>query len=119
MTNQTVTVYLILNDVNGFIDFTEKIFGAIVNEKHGDEAGNIRHAEIAIGNSAIMIGGANDQWGIQGAGLFVNVTNADASYQKALDHGATSVMPPADQDYGRSCGVNDAYGNTWWITSPL
>jgi hypothetical protein len=26
-------------------------------------------------------------------------------------------MPPADQSYGRSAGVNDPFGNTWWITS--
>jgi len=119
MTQQTVTVYLILKDVSGFIDFTEKLFGATLTEKHTDVSGNIRHAEIRIGNSSIMIGSANDQWGVQGAGLFVNVTNSDSAYQTALDLGATSVMPPADQEYGRSCGVNDPSGNTWWITSPL
>ncbi|WP_431200968.1 hypothetical protein ACQ86K_30970 [Mucilaginibacter sp. P19] len=28
-------------------------------------------------------------------------------------------MPPADQPYGRSAGVKDPFGNTWWITNPL
>ena len=43
--------------------------------------------------------------------------NLSAADEKALQAGATSVMPPADQDYGRSCGVKDPCGNTWWITS--
>jgi uncharacterized glyoxalase superfamily protein PhnB len=45
------------------------------------------------------------------------VSDADRSYAAALAAGATSVMSPADQDYGRSCGVKDTNGNTWWITS--
>jgi len=47
----------------------------------------------------------------------VYVEDADAAYKLALDNGATSLMPPADQDYGRTCGVKDPFGNTWWITS--
>jgi uncharacterized glyoxalase superfamily protein PhnB len=49
--------------------------------------------------------------------MFVYVDNADEIYQKALQEGAVSIMEPADQSYGRSCGVEDPYGNTWWITS--
>lgn len=116
---QTVTIYLILKNALGFIDFTQQVFGAEIKEKHLTESGDLMHAEITIGNSSIMIGGANEQWGAQPAGMFVNVKNADETYQKAIDHGATSVMPPANQSYGRSCGVNDVYGNTWWMTSPL
>ena len=43
--------------------------------------------------------------------------NADESYKKAIDEGATTVMELSDQDYGRTCGVSDPFGNTWWITS--
>ena len=47
------------------------------------------------------------------------VDNADATFQTALDAGAKSIMPPADQPYGRSGGIIDPFGNTWWITTPL
>ncbi len=116
---QTVTPYLILPDVKGFIEFTQKVFGVTIKENHEDDKGVIMHAQIEIGNSFIMLGTASEQWGAQPAGLFIYVDNVDTSYQNALDNGSTSVMPPADQNYGRSCGVNDKWGNTWWITSPL
>jgi uncharacterized glyoxalase superfamily protein PhnB len=51
------------------------------------------------------------------ANLFVYVADADEVYQMALDNGATSLMTPADQEYGRSGGVLDAFGNEWWMTT--
>jgi PhnB protein len=39
-------------------------------------------------------------------------------YKRALDAAATSIMEPADQFYDdRSAGVNDQFGNRWWITT--
>lgn len=44
--------------------------------------------------------------------------NCDATYQRALEAGATSTMRPADQFYGdRSAGVKDQFGNQWWIAT--
>ena len=34
-----------------------------------------------------------------------------------MEVGATTLMEVADQSYGRSGGVQDPYGNVWWITS--
>ena len=51
--------------------------------------------------------------------LMINVDDADATYQDALNNGATVVTTLADQSYGRSGGVKDAFGNTWWITSVI
>lgn len=116
---QTVTPYLILKNSNQFLEFTQKVFGASIKEKHLTDSGDIMHAHITIGNSSIMIGGAGGNWAPQPAGLFIYVDNADLSYKVALENGSTSLMPPADQEYGRSCGVKDAFGNTWWITSDL
>lgn len=114
----TVMPYLILKDAEAFLKFTQRVFGAEVKMKTGDEEG-IRHAEIVIGESTIMLGQSGGQWQPQPAGLYINVDSADETYQKALDAGATSVMELSDQDYGRTGGVKDPAGNTWWITSPL
>ena len=54
---------------------------------------------------------------IQPAGMFVYVEDADETYHKALAEGAKSIMPPSDQEYGRSGGVIDPFGNTWWPTT--
>ena len=49
----------------------------------------------------------------------VHVGDADATYKKALAAGSLTVdgQEPSDKDYGRTCGVKDPFGNTWWITS--
>jgi PhnB protein len=53
----------------------------------------------------------------QTAGLFMYVDDCDRVYQKALANGAMTAMAPADQSYGRSAGVKDLFGNTWWLTA--
>jgi uncharacterized glyoxalase superfamily protein PhnB len=50
----------------------------------------------------------------------IYVPDCDAQYEKALRAGAKSIMPVADQPYGvRSGGVADAWGNEWFIATPL
>ena len=109
--------YLIIHNATDFIAFTRQVFGAELKEKHMRDENLVMHAEIVIGGSVIMLADTTPQHATQNAGLFVYVQDADAAYRKALEAGATSLMAPADQSYGRSGGVKDAYGNTWWITS--
>ena len=116
---QTVMPYLILRDVAAFIDFTKKVFGAEELAVYRNEDGSIMHAEIQIGGSTIMMGQSNDDWGVQNAGLYINVENTDSTFQKAVDEGATVIMPVENKDYGRTSGVKDPQGNTWWITQNL
>lgn len=116
---QTVTPYLIVNNAFQFLDFMQNLFGAEITEKHyRDESETIlMHAELKIGNTTIMCAEATEQWQTQAAGLFIYVENANNSYAKALTLGCTSIIELSDQNYGRTCGVKDAFGNTWWITS--
>jgi uncharacterized glyoxalase superfamily protein PhnB len=116
--HQAVMPYLILNNALQFIDFTKKVFGA--EESHTPvlrEDGTIMHAEIIISGSTIMFTDASNDWSKQTANLFVYVANADDTYKIALKNGATSLMELSDQEYGRTCGVTDSFGNVWWITS--
>ena len=51
-------------------------------------------------------------------GIYLYVEDCDATYNRALQEGATSLMEPANQFYGdRSCGVKDQFGNQWWIAT--
>ncbi len=113
-----LTPYLIVKDAVKFIEFVEKTFDGTTTEclKHDD--GKIGHAEIKIGDSKIMLGEACDEFKAMPAGIYVYVEDTDATYHRALKNGATCVHKPKDQFYGdRSGGVQDQWGNFWWIAT--
>lgn len=116
---QTVMPYLILKNVEDFLAFTKEVFEAEEKMKYTDDNGRVVHTEIVIGDSTIMAGESTEEWSAQPAGLYVNVDSADETYDKALKAGAASVMELSDKEYGRTGGVKDSNGNTWWITSKL
>lgn len=113
---QQVMPYLILEDPEKFIEFTKAVFDATEKMKDTQD-GEIRHAEILIGNNCIMFGKSSDQWTVMNSGFFIYVEDADATFQKALNAGAAIVMELSDKNYGRTGGIKDPTGNTWWITS--
>ena len=114
---QVIMPYLIIPNAGGFLDITQKVFVATEKRKTMRDELLIAHGEIMIGGSTIMFADSTEQFAPQPAGMFIYVADADATYQKALDNGATAVMPPSDQPYGRTCGVTDPHRNTWWITT--
>ncbi|HEY8999786.1 MAG TPA: VOC family protein [Mucilaginibacter sp.] len=114
---QQIMPYLIVENAAEFFDFTKNVFGAVEKYKAMRTETLIMHAELSIGSSVIMFADATSEHAKQNAGLFIYVDNCDKVYEKGLSHGATTRMPPADQGYGRSAGILDPFGNTWWITS--
>ena len=117
--HQGVMPYLMMEDSAAFLKFAEDVFNAETTYKAVGDDGALGHCEISISGSTIMFSNSRGDWKPATANMFVYVENADETYEKALGSGATTVMPPADQDYGRSCGVTDPFGNVWWITSVI
>lgn len=116
----SVTPYLILNNAAGYLQFMKAVFGATESGLHYREDNQtIMHGDILVGGSHIMFAEATEDWKAENAGIFIYVANADATYQKAIENGATTRMPLSDQSYGRTCGVLDPWGNTWWITQHI
>jgi len=116
---QTVTPYLIIKNAAAFIEFTKNVFNAELINKHMQDETGIVHAEIKIGDSMIMFADSTEQYLPEPGGFFIYVEDCDITYEKALSNGAVAVTQIANQSYGRSGGVKDTFGNTWWITSPL
>ena len=114
---QTVMPYVIIDNAVAFIEFTKKVFNAELLGKHMSGETAIMHAEIKIGSSVIMFADSTEQYLPMPAGLFIYVDDADKTYESAVNNGATTVTELADQSYGRTGGVKDSFGNTWWITS--
>jgi PhnB protein len=109
--------YLIVPNALGLMRFLQTVFGATEQHKTLGEDGTLMHGEVRIGDSVLMVSEASEQWNAQPAGIYIHHADADEGYRAALAAGATSVMEPADQSYGRSCGVKDPHGNVWWITT--
>ena len=112
----TVMPYLIIFNAEGFSQFMKTVFGAIETYRAMTDDNIIMHGEVKIGDTIIMFADANEQWQQQNAGMFICVDDADATFNKAIQEGATVVTPLSDQNYGRTGGVKDPFGNTWWIT---
>ena len=115
-----VSPYLIVDEPAALIEFMTNVLGAKETRRHEDDKGRIAHAEMRIGESVIMMGGATEQWPAAPAAMYVYVEDTDAAYQRGLAAGATSLQEPADQFYGdRSAGIRDRFGNQWFLGTHL
>jgi len=115
---QAVMLYLILKDAQKFIDFTTRVFEASLTHKAMRDPHHIQHGEVMIGGTTIMFADATETYAERPAGMFVYVLDVDKTFKQALEEGGTVVSSVSDQPYGRSGGISDPCGNTWWITSP-
>jgi PhnB protein len=116
----TVTPYVWVPD-RGLADFLIRVFNAV--ETHVVEGGRHgTHRELRIGNSMLMLGEGTPGEIVPGRSMafHVFVDDIDASYAKALAAGGESLGEPADRPYGERSGfIKDAFGNHWYIASPL
>lgn len=102
------------------IDFLERAVDAETVERHDAPNGAVMHAQLRIGSSSIEIGEAHGPYQPLKTAIFLNVDNADAAYEQAIEAGATSMNPPADQPFGaRLATIEDPAGHTWFLVSPL
>ena len=126
--HHTVTPYVIVPDARAAIAFYERAFGAVQTSLSVDDAGKVRHAEVRIGDSPIMLAEAFEFRGVSAksphAGgsssmhLYLYVPDVDVLFAQAVAAGAREVMPVADQAYGdRSGGVVDPFGHVWWLAT--
>jgi uncharacterized glyoxalase superfamily protein PhnB len=77
-----------------------------------------RPSVIRIGDSPIMIGGAEVR-GVIPAFLYVYVPDTDATCRRAVAAGARVIEAPFNTPYGdRRATVEDPWGNTWQIATP-
>jgi PhnB protein len=116
----TVTPYVIARNAAAAIDFAKAAFDAKELHRMTDGEGKIRHAEIEIGDSRVMLAEATPEWPPLPTALFLYVASCDATYDRALAAGAVSLQAPSDRFYGdRMAGVQDACGNQWWIAQHI
>lgn len=117
---RTVTPYLHPHGAIQMIEFLKEAFGAEEVERAQSPEGIIHHATIRIGDSMLEMGEAHGEYQPMPCTLHLYVENTDALYERALRAGTTSIAPPEDKPYGdRSAGVQDAFGNRWFIATHI
>lgn len=113
---QTITPYLAVHGGGKFLAFLRDAFGAEETAVSAGDDGTIFNAEVRIGTSMVMVADTKQAHPMP-AQLYLYVTDADALFERAVAAGAKVIMPMEDKFYGdRSGGVQDAWGNQWWIS---
>ena len=116
--------YLRVRNAAAAIAFYSEVFGAVETLRLAETSGRIGHAELRIGETAIMLADEHPELGIVGpatlggtsVGLHLHVTNVDALAQKAVAAGATITRPLQKQFYGeRTCAIRDPFGHDWLL----
>jgi PhnB protein len=114
---QRVMPYLIVREAGKFLRFMQEVFDASSTYCAMRDEHTIQHAELMVGGCTIMFADSTDKYEPRPGGFFIYVEDADVSFQKAIAAGATQITEISDQNYGRSGGVLDPFGNSWWITA--
>lgn len=108
------------------IDFYKRAFGAQEVDRFVGPDGSVMHAEIQIGDSRIMLGEENEQWGAKSplstngnpGSLHIYVDDVDAAFARALAAGATVKYPLENAFWGDRYGkVTDPYGHEWGLAT--
>ena len=118
--HQTVIPYIRVEDPLGFIKWTQDVFGAQQIDMVKAEDDSVRHAQIKIDDSVIMLSQAREEWPVDNATFYIYLIDLDKTFQKAVNLGADNIFDPYVEDYGaKSAGLRDPFGNYWWLAEVL
>lgn len=122
---RSVIPYLVVDDAAAAIDFYVQVFGA-TEVMRMEMEGRIGHAELAIGDSHVMLADEHPEMGYRGPRAFggsavtimVYLPDVDAVFDRAIDAGATAERAVEDQFYGdRSGTFVDPFGHRWIVAT--
>lgn len=122
---RTVAPYLTVTDALAAVDFYIDAFGAqLRSEPIRMPDGRIGHAEVAIGDSVLMLAEEYPEIdllapvtrGGSSLSLRLEVADPDRVVQRAVAGGATLERPVTDSPYGRGGVVIDPSGHRWMVS---
>jgi len=118
----TVVPVLVYPDVRAAVAFLSEAFGFVERTRIGES----HRSQVAVGDDGAVIvadaGGARrpPQPGGITHMVRVRVTDVDAAFARARDHGAVVVEAPVGREYGeRDCTVEDIGGHRWQFAEAI
>jgi PhnB protein len=123
---QSVIPYLIIDGAAKAIDFYTAVLDAKEFVRMDGPDGKVGHAEIRIGDSVVMLADEFPDMGARGPksiggtpmSIVVYLPDVDATFAKALEHGATELDPLEDKFYGDRMGTfEDPFGHKWNVAT--
>jgi PhnB protein len=123
--------HLVVDDAAAAIDFYVKAFDAEELGRVPRPDGKLIHAALRINGFTVMLAddfpemaGGRSMTPVSLGGtpvtLHLTVTDVDAKFARALDAGASVVMPLEDQFWGDRYGiVADPFGHHWSLGQPV
>ncbi|MBL1419372.1 MAG: VOC family protein [Alphaproteobacteria bacterium] len=124
--NYQATPYLICRNAVDALKWYCKAFGATEMVCLDDDTKKVMHAEIRIGEAAIMLADEFPDMGYKSpetiggsaVSILVYVEDVDLIFARAIELGAKEVMPISDQfDGDRRGTLVDPYGHIWLLAT--
>jgi uncharacterized glyoxalase superfamily protein PhnB len=124
---QVLSPHLVCAGAADAIAFYERAFGATELMRLPGPDGRLMHGCVRINGSSVMLVDENVDYGLlspkarggTSVTLHLVVDDADAVAARAVEAGATMIMPPADMFWGDRYGVvEDPFGHRWSIATP-
>ncbi|HZE66419.1 MAG TPA: VOC family protein [Sporichthyaceae bacterium] len=120
-----VTPYLNIDGASEAISFYIEVLGATERFRMPGPDGKIGHAEIAFGDSVVMLAdlcmeGQRDPVNLGGSPvtIMLYVPDVDATYVRAVAAGAKGNSEPEDKFYGdRGATITDPWGHEWHLAT--
>jgi PhnB protein len=122
----SLTPHLVCDGAAKAMDFYTQAFGAVDLGRMPGPGGKLMHGTMRIGDSVLMLVddfpdfGSHSPLALKGSPVVIHlyVEDADAAFARAVQAGATAVMPLADMPWGDRYGVLvDPFGHKWSIAS--
>jgi uncharacterized glyoxalase superfamily protein PhnB len=123
---RSLTPCIAVDDARAALDWYGRAFGA---RRRGEpivmDDDRVGHAELAIGDSVLMLADEFPELGLLGPkarggvsqSLMLQVPDVDATVARAVELGARLTRPVADYPHGRNGVVHDPFGHRWMIST--
>jgi uncharacterized glyoxalase superfamily protein PhnB len=121
----TVVPILVYEDVAKAIDWLCSVFGFAERLRAGGPGGVVTHAQLAIGEGAVMLGRQGAEFRTPRPNevnqyLVIHVDDVERHYQHVRQLGARILKAPTDMPFGeRQYTVEDIGGHRWTFSQSM